>query len=175
MGVNEPSAEGEIFEIRQKRLYIRENDFKSQEKYFMTITDIRNEIIAWRFSMYKVLNFAIGMSALLLYEFVGRPYYRPYIYSNNIYDFHIADTLGNSLGTIAAVFIFISLLSHDHIHGYFLLKITTASIVLYEMAQPLLGKRIDPLDIVATIVTGGICFLVYSLLFKDSVAARAGR
>lgn len=139
----------------------------------MTINDIRNEIIGWRFSRYKIINFAVGVTALLLYEFVGRPYYRPYIYSNNIYDFHIADTLGNSLGTIATVFILISVLSHDTTHGNFLVKIITVSIVLYEIAQPLLGKRIDPLDIIATIVTGGICLLVYSLLFKNAVFSGA--
>ena len=137
----------------------------------MTINDIRNEIIGWKFSRYKAINFTIGICALLLYEFVGRPYYRPYIYSNNIYDFHIADTIGNSLGTIATVFILISLFSRDSSHGYFLVNVITVSIILYEFAQPLLGKQIDPFDIVATVITGGICFVIYSLLFKNYVAS----
>ena len=102
----------------------------------MTIKDLKKEIIAWRFTKYKIINLTIGICALLIYEFVGRPYYRPYIYSHKIYDFHIADTLGNSLGTIATIFILVSLLTSGVNNGIFLIKIITLSIVLYEIGHP---------------------------------------
>jgi hypothetical protein len=35
--------------------------------------------------------------------------------------------------------------------------------VVYKLAQPLLGKPIDPRDIPAAILTGGICILVYRM------------
>ena len=66
----------------------------------MTINDFKLELKNWKFTKYKAINFAIGISALLIYEFIGRPIYRPYIYANKINDFHIADTLDNPLGTI---------------------------------------------------------------------------
>ena len=131
----------------------------------MTIKDLKEEIIAWRLTKYKIINLTIGVCALLIYEFVGRPYYRPYIYSHKIYDFHIANTLGNSLGTIATIFILVSLLSRGVANGNFLIKIIMFSVVLYEIAQPLLGKPIDIWDIVATIVAGGLSLLIFHYLF----------
>jgi hypothetical protein len=136
----------------------------------MTIKDLKKEIIGWRFTKYKIINLTIGICALLIYEFVGRPYYRPYIYSHRIYDFHIADTLGNSLGTIATIFILVSLLTSGATNGIFLIKIITFSVVLYEIGQPLLGKPIDIWDIVATIFAGGLSFLIiYSLFGKKGL------
>ena len=131
----------------------------------MTIKDLKKEIITWRFTKYKIINLSIGISALLIYEFIGRPYYRPYIYSSQIYDFHIADTLGNSLGTIATIFILASLLSSEVSNGKFLIKIITLSVVLYEIAHPLLGKPIDIWDIVATLLAGTLSFLIVHYLF----------
>lgn len=130
----------------------------------MTIEDVRNEIVQWRFTRYKAINLAIGACALLLHEFVARPYYRPFIYTHNIYDYHIADTLGSTLGTVAAVFIMVALLSREKKDGYFLIKIVTLSLVVFELAHPLLGKPIDPWDVAATIITGGLCYFLFKLL-----------
>ncbi len=132
----------------------------------MTIADLKNEAINWRFTKYKLINLTIGLLALLLYEFVGRPYYRPYIYSHNIYDFHIADTLGNSLGTIAAIFIPIAILTNDKTHGYSLVKLITIIVVIYEIGQPLLGRPIDFWDIIATMLSGGISYFIFKWLFR---------
>ena len=132
----------------------------------MTFLDLRNELIHWRFSKYKLINFSIGLTALLILEFIARPYYRPYIYSHHINDFHIADTLGNSLGTVAAIFIPIALLTNDGKFGLLLIKLLTVSVIIYEIGHPLLGKPIDPWDIVATILTGTISFFTFKVLFK---------
>lgn len=50
----------------------------------MELKDIMNELINFKFTKYKVINLFIGISALLIYEFIGRAIYRPYIYANNI-------------------------------------------------------------------------------------------
>ena len=44
---------------------------------------------------------------------------------------------------------------------------TTISIIIYELAQPLLGKPIDPWDIIATILTGGLCALLYRIIHQS--------
>ncbi len=133
----------------------------------MTLSDFKTEIRNWKLNKYKAINFAIGISALLIYEFVGRPIYRPYIYNNKINDFHIADTLGNTLGTLTTIFFLIAILSNDTTKGNYLIKLGTFSVVVFELAHPLLGKPIDIWDILATILTGFVSYLVYNTLFKD--------
>lgn len=130
----------------------------------MTLNDFKREISNWKFTKPKAIYLAIGMAALLFYEFVARPYYRPYIYKNNINDFHIADTIGNSLGTIATIFGFLFLLGGEKKRDDFLIKTLTISLVVYELAHPLLGKPIDPWDIAATLLTGVFCFFLHRLV-----------
>ncbi len=138
----------------------------------MTLNDFKAELYNWKLTKYKTTNFAIGISALLIYEFIGRPIYRPYIYAHKINDFHIADTLGNSLGTIATLFFFTALLSNETIKGNYLIQLGTFSLVVFELAHPLLGKPIDFWDIVATVLTGSFCYLMYNLIFKSGLAKK---
>jgi hypothetical protein len=134
----------------------------------MTLNDFLSEFKNWKFTKYKAINFAIGLSALLLYEFVGRPIYRPYIYTNKINDFHIADTLGNTFGTLPTIFFLIAILSNDITKGNYLIKLGTISVVVFELAHPLLGKPIDIWDIIASIFTGLASYLIYHSIFKDN-------
>ncbi len=133
----------------------------------MTINDFTSELRTWKLSKYKAINFAIGISALLIYEFVGRPIYRPYIYNNKINDFHIADTLGNTFGTLPTIFFLIAILSNDTTKGNYLIKLGTFSVVIFELAHPLLGKPIDIWDIIATIMTGFVSYIIYNSIFKS--------
>jgi hypothetical protein len=133
----------------------------------MTLNDFKEELKNWKFTKYKAINFAIGISALLIYEFIGRPIYRPYIYNNKINDFHIADTLGNTFGTLPTIFFLIAILSNDTTKGNYLIKLGTFSVVVFELAHPLLGKPIDIWDIIATIMTGLISYLIYNNIFKN--------
>lgn len=134
----------------------------------MTFNDLKTELRHWKFTRYKAINFAIGLSALLIYEFVGRTMYRPYIYRNNIDDFHVADTLGNTLGTLTTLFFLVALLSDDTKKGNFLIKLGTISVVVFELGHPLLGKPIDIRDVVATLVTGVFSYFMYNMLFKTA-------
>jgi glycopeptide antibiotics resistance protein len=97
-----------------------------------------------------------------------KPFYRPYIYSNQINDYHIADTLGNSLALIAAVFICLFLLTSNFKKGRELLVLVVLIFIVYELMQPLLGKPIDIWDIVATVISGLISWLVFIVLFRPS-------
>ena len=123
----------------------------------------RNEIIDWLYSKQRMINLLIGLSALAIYE-VARVTYRPYIYSRGIYDFHIADTLGNSLGTVTTIFVFVSLLGRDRAQDYFLIRTVTISVLVYEVAHPLLGKPIDLWDILATVLAGVFSEILYRLV-----------
>lgn len=133
----------------------------------MTVNDFIVELKNWKFSKYKAINLAIGISALLIYELVGRPIYRPYIYNNKINDFHIADTLGNTFGALPTIFFLIAILSTETTKGNYLIKLGTFSVVVFELAHPLLGKPIDIWDIIATIMTGLMSYLIYNSIFKN--------
>jgi hypothetical protein len=132
----------------------------------MDLAELKNELVNWRLTRYKAINLIIGFAALLFLEFVARAYYRPYIYSNNIFDFHIADTLGNSLGTIAGVFIFIGILTSNRQQGLSMALIVTIAFVVYEVGHPLLGKPIDMWDVLATVVTGTMCYFIVGRIDK---------
>jgi hypothetical protein len=125
--------------------------------------NLKTEITAWLHSQRRILHMIVGISALLLYE-TARKYYRPFIYSNEINDFHVADTLGNSLGTVAAVFVFASLLGRQRGQDHFLIRTVTISVLVYEVAHPLLGKPVDPWDMAATMITWFFCEGIYQLL-----------
>jgi hypothetical protein len=127
----------------------------------MTLDEIKKDFSTWKLTRRGLVDLSIGLATLLLHEFVAKPYYRKYIYSHAINDFHIADTLGNTLGTIAAIFIIVGLIGSDNNRNRSLIKIITIAGVVYELAQPLLGRPIDPWDIIATILTGILCVALY--------------
>lgn len=130
----------------------------------MKVQEVLQELSQWKLTRVRVLHLAIGLSATAVYEFLARPIYRPYIYQHNINDFHIADTIGNSLGTVATVFVWIGLLGQGRSQHLFMIKMITLSVALYEVGHPLLGKPIDPWDIAATLLTGGFCLWLYTVL-----------
>lgn len=132
----------------------------------MTITELKEGLRTWRLTRERVIHLAIGVAAILVYEFIARPLYRPYIYRHNINDFHLADTIGNTLGTVATIFTLIGLIAQGRSQHLFLIKVITLSVALYELAHPLLGKPIDPWDLFATIITGGLCLVLYKWVHR---------
>lgn len=126
---------------------------------------LKSEIINWLHFKRRTLNMAIGVSVVLFYE-AARVYYRPHIYSNALDDFHIADTLGNSLGTVATVYVLASLLGRHSTQDYFLIRTVTISVLVYEAVHPLLGKPIDFWDMAATVIAGFFCEGFYRLLHR---------
>lgn len=132
----------------------------------MNLKNVKTELKNWKFTRYKAINFAIGITALLTYEFIGRTIYRPYIYANNINDFHIADTLGNTFGTMPTIFFLIAIFTNEPVGGNYMIKLGTLSVILFELVHPLLGKPIDGWDILATILTGVLCYFIYNRIFR---------
>lgn len=127
----------------------------------MDIQEMVKALRHWKLTRERIVFFAIGFSAVCIYEFLARPIYRPYIYRNQINDFHLADTIGNTLGTVATIFVFLGVFGQNRANNVSFIKIITISVALYELAHPLLGKPIDGWDFAATLLTGGLCLLVY--------------
>lgn len=127
----------------------------------MTILEVLSGFKTWRFIRSRATDLVVALVAVALYEFVARPYYRPYIYAHGIHDFHLADTLGNTLGTVATVFTFLFIFRREPKTDVFIINTVTISLALYELAHPLLGKPIDPWDFGATILSGFLCYLIH--------------
>ena len=127
---------------------------------------LKSEIANWFSSKRRVINLLMGLSAVVLYE-LARAYYRPWIYQNGINDFYIANTLGNSLGTIATIFVFVSLLGVDRAKDIFLIRTVIIAVTVYELGHPLLGKPIDPFDIIATVIAGIFSEILYRIIHRS--------
>lgn len=112
----------------------------------------------------RIVHFLIFVSMFFITE-IGRRIYRPYIYANRIFDFWIADTIGNFTGTITIVFFELALINPPRRNGRLLALLIPVGLVGYELAQALSPKSIcDWRDMVATAIAGLISLAVFELL-----------
>lgn len=132
---------------------------------------VRQLVSQWSRSRRRVYLFLTGVLAILAYE-GARAWYRPFVYSAGIDDLHIADTLGNSLGTVATMTFFSSLLGRSAAQGLFVLRASAIAVATFEVLHPLLGKPMDAWDLMATLLAGLVCDLLYRTAFRKELATR---
>ena len=114
----------------------------------------------------RIAYFLIFVFMFLLTE-AGRKIYRPYIYSHDLFDYWIADTIGNFTGTIAIVFFDLAGFNPKYKQGRIFILIIILGLIVYEFLQYFSpGSILDWRDIVATIIAGMISRAVYEFLFK---------
>lgn len=118
----------------------------------------------------RVVLFLTFVLAFIITE-IGRNVYRPYIYANDIFDFWIADTIGNFTGTIAIIFFDLTIIniSPEKIkNGKWFILLITIGLIAYELVQYILPGRntCDWRDIIATIIAGTISLGIYKLIYK---------
>ncbi len=121
--------------------------------------------------IYVIDNKRISYFLIFVFMFIiteiGRKIYRPFIYSNEIFDYWIADTIGNFTGTIAIIFFDLAGFNPIHKQGRIFLLIITLGLIVYELLQYFSPRSIlDWRDIIATIIAGLISWGMYELLFK---------
>ncbi|HSN22573.1 MAG TPA: hypothetical protein VLS45_00125 [Methylomicrobium sp.] len=119
--------------------------------------------------MFKITRRRVSFFILFILMFVvteiGRRIYRPYIYANDIFDFWIADTIGNLLGTITIIFFELTIINPSHKLGRILIPAVTFGLIVYEFAQYFSPRSIfDWKDILATLIAGLISLCIYELL-----------
>ena len=93
--------------------------------------------------------------------------YRQYIYKNNIFDFHFADTIGNLVAVPSSVCFFLAISRKDEKLEYLVGKIVLIYIG-YEFLG-LLGIHgvFDWYDIIATIFSGIITYFILKRTMKE--------
>ena len=102
--------------------------------------------------------------SFLLTEF-GRFVYRPVIYENNINDFGIADSIGNSGGILVQIFFGLAILNSSKKKGFRLIGFFVLGYILYEIIQPYLPRGVfDWNDIYGTLIGGAIGSVLFALI-----------
>lgn len=123
---------------------------------------VRRYLIAHNdYDALKKITFAIGISAYFMTE-MARSFYRPYIYANDINDWVIADTIGNSLGTVTAVFMILTMSGRGTSWDWRLVGMVLGGLVGYEMLNLANDHPFDLNDVLATLLFGGASVLVYA-------------
>jgi len=131
-----------------------QKNFFTDEKAMKTIDRLR------------LIYFIVAVLAFFATE-AGRNIYRPYIYSNGIDDYGIADSIGNSGGIVVQIFFMLAVLNSPRKKVLHVIGFVTAGYILYEFLQPFLPKGVfDWKDIYGTVIGGVISFLIILPLRK---------
>ena len=120
------------------------------------------------FGPLKQATLKIGITAYFVTE-LARSFYRPYIYAHELNDFHIADTIGNSAGTVTALFMILTLTRSDTTKDTHLFLIVFLGLIGYEIVSGTGGHPIDALDIVATVLFTAVSALFYHKYLKPKL------
>ena len=112
----------------------------------------------------RIFFFVVFILMFIITE-VGRKIYRLYIYENDIFDFWIADTIGNFTGTMAIIFFDFAIINPAYKAGRIVLIFITFGLIVYEFAQYFSPRSVlDWRDIVATMIAGLISLGIYERL-----------
>jgi len=113
------------------------------------------------YSTLKKITLSIGMSAYFVTE-MGRSFYRPYIYANGIDDWVIADTLGNSFGTVTAIFMLLTMSGRGTAWDWRIVVMVLLGLVGYETLNLAQNHPFDVNDLFATLVFGALSAIAYA-------------
>lgn len=115
----------------------------------------------------KRIAFFLIFVFMFLFTEAGRKVYRPYIYSNGIFDYYIADTIGNLTGSIAIIFFDFVFINPTKKQGRIFLVLITLGLIVYELLQYFSPRSIlDWRDMIATLIAGLFSWGIYEILLK---------
>jgi hypothetical protein len=117
------------------------------------------------FSTLKKITLGIGITAYFITE-MGRSFYRPYIYANDINDWVVADTIGNSFGTVTAIFIIITMSGRGTHWDWRLVGMVILGLLGYELTNFTGHHGFDTNDAIATILFGILSAVIYAGILR---------
>ena len=104
----------------------------------------------------RVLYIIIAITFFIITE-IGRNIYRPYIYSNNINDLGLADSIGNLGGIVVQIFLMVAVFNSPTKKALRVIGFLVIGYILYEILQPYLPRGVfDWKDIYGTLLGGAI-------------------
>lgn len=121
--------------------------------------------------MLRLINYIVSKRIRICYVgsilgFIGlllAIFYRPFVYKNNINDFHFADTLGSLFCVPASVLFYYGIKRNASFLKTFLLSVVTFT--LYEIPSSIMSG-IDFYDYFAIIIGALFTYITYFLLKK---------
>ena len=114
----------------------------------------------------RVIYFVIAVLFFFLTE-IGRNIYRPFIYANNIDDYGIADSIGNSGGIIVQIFFMLAILNSPRKKVFRVIGFVVIGYIIYEILQPYLPRGVfDWKDVYGTLIGGVISIFVLLFIKK---------
>ncbi len=123
---------------------------------------VRHKLIGEeRWGPLKRITLTVGMVAWFVTE-LGRSFYRPWIYANDIDDWVVADTIGNSFGTVTAIFMILTMAGRGTSWDWRLVGIVIVGLVGYEATNLAGHHGFDVNDVLATLLFGSISAVIYS-------------
>ena len=132
---------------------------KKQNNFFTDKASIKT------IDRFRVIYFGIAVLFFFITE-IGRNIYRPFIYSNNINDYGIADSIGNSGGIIVQIFFMLAILNSPKKKVFHVIGFIVIGYILYEILQPYLPRGVfDWKDIYGTLI-GGVISLFILIFIK---------
>lgn len=114
--------------------------------------------------MQKNWHYKIGALLFFVLGVVLSNTYRPYIYKNHIYDFHLADVIGNLVSVPSLSLLLLGL------NRYTFPKAVLYSVCVWTIYEILPMGVFDYYDLLATLISGLITYNV--LLFIDIIRKR---
>lgn len=93
-----------------------------------------------------------------------RSFYRPYVQKNVVFDYYFSDTIGNSFGTITAIFMVLTLSGKGTKKDFKIIGIIILGLIGYEFLN--IASRFDYRDVIATLIFGTFSFIFYNYLLK---------
>ncbi len=136
---------------------------------------VRRYLIAHHdYTALKKTTLGIGITAYFVTE-IARSFYRPYIYANDINDWVIADTIGNSLGTVTAVFMILTMSGRGTSWDWRLVGMVIAGLIGYEMLNLTGDHPFDLNDVMATLIFGAASVFVYARILAKHGRKTADR
>jgi hypothetical protein len=109
----------------------------------------------------RITYMLIAVLFFILTE-LGRFIYRPFIYENNINDFGIADSVGNTGGIIVQIFFGLAILNSPGKKAYHVIGFMVIGYIIYEILQPFLPRGVfDWKDIYGTLIGGVLAMGIY--------------
>ena len=109
----------------------------------------------------RIIYLVITVTFFLLTE-IGRNIYRPFIYSNSIEDYGIADSIGNLGGIIVQIFFSLTILNSPKKQGFRVIGFIVIGYIIYEILQLYLPRGVfDWKDIYGTVLGGIISILIW--------------
>lgn len=116
----------------------------------------------------RIIYLIVAVVFFFLTEF-GRYVYRPFIYSNEINDFGIADSIGNSGGIIVQIFFSLAILNSNRKKAWRVICFIIVGYIIYEVLQPYLPRGIfDWQDIYGTLIGGAISAVMFMLINRNT-------